>query len=124
MRQANAKSITRNRRRYHRQQFTITVVMSLSSTISSDPEELFTYSPFGLCCRLCKLNFSNQLDERCISRHLKKHGMDNRVASVKSFFETFKAQIERAKASRDIKPFRSDDIYYVGYSSICGQVFN
>ena len=97
--------------------------MSRSSTISSDPEELFTYSPFGLCCRLCKLNFSIQLDERCISRHLKKHGMDNRVASVKSLFETFKAQIESAKASRDIKPFRSDDIYYVGYSCICGQVF-
>jgi hypothetical protein len=123
MRQAGAKSISHHRRSHHRQQSTIAVVMSMSSTISSDPEELFTYSPFGLRCQLCKPNFSIQLDERCISRHLKKHGMDNRVATVKSLFETFKSQIESAKASRDINPFRSDDIFYAGYSCICGQVF-
>jgi hypothetical protein len=36
-------------------------------------QELFTFSPFGLCCRRCKKQVPIKLDERSIRDHLKKH---------------------------------------------------
>jgi hypothetical protein len=86
-------------------------------------QELFIFSPFGLCCRQCKNNVTIQLDERCIARHLKKHGMDSRVATVRSLFLAFKSQLEFAKALGTIDSYRSDKITYIGYSCICGVVF-
>ena len=85
--------------------------------------DLFTFSPFGLCCRQCKNNSIIQRDERCISRHLKKHGMDSRVALVRSLLLAFELQLEIAKASGSIESYRSDNNTYTGYSCTCGMVF-
>jgi hypothetical protein len=49
-------------------------------------------------------------------RHLKKHGMDSRVATVSSLFDTFQTQLDLAKASESIEPYRSDKYTYTGYS--------
>ena len=84
--------------------------------------DLFTFSPFGLGCRRCKKNCTIQLDKRCISRHLKRHGMNSTVATVCCLLDTFKTFIETAKASGTIEPYRSDKNVYLGYSCICGQV--
>jgi hypothetical protein len=78
--------------------------------------DLFTFSPFGLCCRQCKNNSIIQRDERCISRHLKKHGMDSRVALVRSLLLAFDLQLKIAKASGSIESYRSDKNTYTGYS--------
>ena len=87
-------------------------------------QELFTFSPFGLSCQQCTSNFTIQLDKRCISRHLKKHGIDNRVTTVSSLFDMFKAQLDIAMESGIIEPYRSNNHTYVGYSCICGQTFH
>jgi hypothetical protein len=103
---------------------------TLEETISSqvDPilpiQELFTFSPFGLGCRQCKDSVTIQIDERCISRHLKKHGMDSRIATVTTLLNMFKAEIENVKASGTIEPYRIDNTVYEGYSCICGQSFH
>jgi hypothetical protein len=100
-------------------------VLTASVPTSVDPLllELFIFSPFGLCCRRCKNNFTIQLDKRCISRHLKKHGLDSRAATVFSLLNTFKTQLQTAKAAGTIDPYRMDQNCYMGYSCICGQVF-
>jgi len=85
--------------------------------------ELFTFSPFGLCCQQCNTGATIQLDERSIQIHLKKHDMDCRVATVRSLFDTFQTKLDRVKALGTIEPYRSDNQTYVGYSCICGQVF-
>ena len=87
-------------------------------------QELFTFSPFGLGCRQCTNTLTIQLDKRCIARHLKKHGMDSRVATVSSLFDTFQTQLDLAKASESIEPYRSDKYTYMGYSCMCGQNFH
>ena len=84
---------------------------------------LFIFSPFGLGCRQCKNNATIQIDERSIQIHLKKHGMDNRLATVRSVFEGYKALIDNAKASQTIEPYRSDNNTFVGFSCVCGPSF-
>jgi hypothetical protein len=85
--------------------------------------ELFTYSPFGLCCRQCEKGLPIQLDERCIRRHLKTHGMDSRVATVSSLFKEYKSQLEIVKAAGTIEPYRSDTKIYSGFLCACSQSF-
>jgi hypothetical protein len=87
------------------------------------PEELFTFSPFGLGCRQCTKCASIQLDERSLQIHLKKHCMDSRVVTVRSIFERFKLRIDNAKESGTIEPFQSDTEIYIGCSCICGRSF-
>jgi len=87
-------------------------------------QELFTFSPFGLGCRQCKDCVTIQIDERCISRHLKKHGMDSRIVTVTSLLDMFKAQIKNVKTWGTIEPYRIDNMFYEGYSCICGQSFH
>ena len=79
---------------------------------------MFTFSPFGLGCRQCKNNVTILIDERCIRDHLKKHGIDSKVATVRSLFEGYIAQIESAKMLGTITPYQSDKKTYTGYS--CG----
>ena len=86
--------------------------------------ELFTFSPFGLGCRECKINASIQMEERCIRDHLKKHGMTSSIVVVRSLLDIYKAQLEFAKAAGTIDPYRVDDNTYTGYSCICGQLFH
>ena len=85
--------------------------------------ELFIFSPFGLHCRQCEKGLTIQLDERCIRRHLKTHGMDSRVATVSSLFEEYKSQLEKVKAAGTIEPYRSDTKIYSGFLCVCGQSF-
>ena len=94
-----------------------------SAALIPSIQELFTFSPFGLRCRQCSTGVTIQLDERSIQIHLKKHGMDSRVVTVRSFFDTLETKLVNVKASGIIEPYRSDDKTYVGYSCICGQVF-
>lgn len=93
----------------------------------SDPvasiRELFTFSPFGLRCRQCEKGLTIQLDERCIRRHLKTHGMDSTVATVRTILLEYKSQIDKAKASGTIEPYLSDKITFIGSSCVCGQSF-
>ena len=103
-------------------------VLQDTATDKMDPiqepiQELFIFSPFGLCCRLCKSNVIIQLNKRCISRHLKKHNLDSRVAFVRSLHLTFKAKLDFVKASGSIELYRSDKNTYIGYSCSCGKVF-
>jgi hypothetical protein len=65
-----------------------------------------------------------QLDERSISEHLKKHGMDSRLASVRSMLENFTSQCDAARVSGSIDIFRSDNKTYQGYACLCGHVFS
>jgi len=85
--------------------------------------ELFTFSPFGLHCRQCEKGLPIQLDERCIRRHLKTHGMDSRVATVHSLFKEYKSQVENVRAVGTIEPYRSDQQIYSGFLCACGQSF-
>jgi hypothetical protein len=78
--------------------------------------ELFTFSPFGLCCRQSYDCRTIEFDERCICRHLKKHGMDSRVATVRSLLDGYKRDLENAKALGSIESFRSNYKTYYGYS--------
>ena len=93
--------------------------------LTVDPiRELFTFSPFGLGCRECKINASIQMEERCIRDHLKKHGMTSSIVVVRSLLDMFRTQLEFAKASGTIEPYRIGNNTYAGYSCICGQLFH
>jgi superfamily II DNA helicase RecQ len=85
--------------------------------------ELFTFSPFGLGCRLCKNNVTIQMEERSIQLHLKKHGMDSRVSSIRSLLKGYKTLLQNAKALQTIDSFRRDFNEYIGYSCVCGLSF-
>jgi hypothetical protein len=103
-----------------RKQKAIEVTPSAASIASL--RELFTFSPFGLCCRQCNKGATIQLDKRSIQIHLKKHGLDSRVATVHSLFVTFQTQLDNVKALGTIEPYCSDNKAYIGYSCICGHV--
>ena len=92
-------------------------------TLTTDPKDLFSFSPFGLCCRLCKSNVAILLDERCVRDHVKKHCMDSRMATIRSLVHKFKTQLEIAIVAGTIEPYRADNNIFTGYSCICGQVF-
>jgi hypothetical protein len=85
--------------------------------------ELFTVSPFGLGCRRCKNSATIQLDERCILRHLNKHGVRSSMATVRLLLDDFKTQIEKSKHLQTIEQYRVDHNVYMGFSCTCGQVF-
>lgn len=88
--------------------------------------ELFTFSPFGLCCRQCsdKYHVQIQLDERSIRNHLKKHNMDSSISTVRSILDGFTKRVIIAKESLTMEPYRSDQKTYMGYSCSCGPVFS
>ena len=67
--------------------------------------ELFNFSPFGLGCRRCKKSVTIQLDERSIQIHLKKHGMDSRIATIRSLVDKFKTDLEIAIVAATIEPY-------------------
>ena len=84
---------------------------------------IFSFSPFGLGCRLCPKEVSIQMNEKCIRDHVKKHGMDSRVLSIRSLFETYRTQLEAVRAVGSMEAYRMDKIAYKGFSCLCGQVF-
>ena len=100
---------------------------SLNLSTAVDPhasiQELFIFSPFGLCCQQCNNSATIQLDERCISLHMKKHGQDSRIGTARSLLEGYKVKLENAKALGTIDQYRSDNNTYRGYSCICGNSF-
>ena len=110
--------------------WTPTPVLSASLHLSTvvDPlasiRELFTFSPFGLCCQLCIKHVTIQLDARSIGDHLRKHGQDCRVATVRSLLEGYKVEFDNAKALGTIDPYRINNNTYMGHSCIsCGNSF-
>jgi hypothetical protein len=56
-----------------------------------------------------------------ISRHLKKHGMDNKLSVIRSIMEEHKKRILVVKASGTIQAYRLDSELYKGFSCVCGQ---
>ena len=104
---------------------TLSAALNLSAVVDpfASMRELFTFSPFGLCCKQCIKSVTIQLDERCIRLHLKKHGQEFRVATVRSLLEGYKAELDNAKASGTIDPYRCDNNTYMGYSCMCGNSF-
>jgi hypothetical protein len=105
---------------------TATPLLSPPVPIPADDQlshNLFTFSPFGLGCRQCKNKSTIQLDERCISRHLKKHGMDSKVSIVRSIIDEYEKRITVVKASGTIRPYRLDNDSYKGFSCVCGHNF-
>jgi hypothetical protein len=92
--------------------------------VKSATQSIFVFSPFGLCCKVCKKKVKIQLDKQSISEHLKKHGMDSRLASVRSMLENFTSQCDAARVSGSIDIFRSDNKTYQGYACLCGHVFS
>jgi hypothetical protein len=85
--------------------------------------DMFIFSQFGLRCGKCNKGAMILFDERSIRIHLKKHGMNDRVATVRSFFNLLKIHVDSAKALGTIEPYQSDRETYIGYLCICGQVF-
>jgi hypothetical protein len=79
-------------------------------------QEVVTFSPFGLGCRQCIRSASIQSGERSIQIHLKKHGMDSRLSTVRSLLEEYKKELLNAKALGSIESFRSNYKTYYGYS--------
>jgi hypothetical protein len=107
----------------------VSVSVSAHNTEMDPPaplRELFTFSPFGLCCRQCgeQHHAKIKLEERSIRDHLKKHHMDSRMTTVRTFvgMDLLK-QVQIAKESCSIEPYRSDQKTYSGYSCNCGPVF-
>jgi hypothetical protein len=86
--------------------------------------ELFTFSPFGLCCRSCNKGATIQLDERSINNHLKKHGIHVTISKVRCILEDYTKEVSKAKVSGSIELYRRDKKTYVGYLCICGQAFS
>jgi len=86
-------------------------------------QELFTFSPFGLSCRQCAKQVQIKLDERSIRDHLKKHCIDSRISTVRSILFEFTKQVDLAKATGTIAPYRQDGITYIGYACVCGHSF-
>jgi hypothetical protein len=86
-------------------------------------QDIFIFSPFGLCCSRCKHKIAIKLEKRSIRDHLKKHGMDSKVEKVQFLFHTFKAKLHVAESLGTIQPYRNDEKSYRGYSCMCGQVF-
>ena len=74
--------------------------------------ELFSFSPFGLCCRECGSKAKITFDERCILRHLKKHSLNISVAIVRCYVKESCSEIKLARTSGSIQPYRSDDKTY------------
>ena len=69
--------------------------------------DLFSFSPFGLCCRECGSEQATiTFDERCILRHLRKHKLNIPVAVVRHYLEESTKQVELARASRSIESYR------------------
>jgi hypothetical protein len=87
-------------------------------------KELFVFSPFGLCCRQCKVNASIQMDNRSIAIHLKKHSLDSTIVTVRSILDHYRMELQNAKAAGVINPFRMDQKTYAGFQCICGQIFS
>jgi hypothetical protein len=85
--------------------------------------ELFVFSPFGLCCRQCKTNASIKMEERAIVEHVRKHGMDSRVSTIRTLLAGYKAKLVHAKAFETIDLYRSDEKLYNGFSCYCGKNF-
>jgi len=85
--------------------------------------ELFTFSPFGLCCRQCEKQVQIKFDERSIRDHLKKHCMDSRMSRVRSILFGFNEQVNIARATGKIDLYRIDDKTYIGFLCLCGQSF-
>ena len=123
------RRITFKHRQSYKQQ-SITLVTMVTSTpqekeLDFGPiREMFTFSPFGLGCQECKINVPIRMDERCLRDHLKKHGMRSGITLVRSVHDMFKAQLDVAKASGTIEPYRIDKKTYSGYSCTCGQHFH
>ena len=84
-----------------------------SAALITSIQDVFTFSPFGLCCQLCNTGAKIQLDERSIQIHLKRHDMDSRVATVRSLFDTFQTQLDSVKALGTIEPYRTDNKTYI-----------
>jgi hypothetical protein len=97
--------------------------MLASKRKKDESQALFTFSPFGLSCRRCENNVSIQIDARSIQIHLKKHGLDSRAFLVRTLVDGFMSQVLNAKASGSIEPYKSDSNTYMGFSCICGRVF-
>ena len=85
--------------------------------------DLFTFSPFGLCCCQCEKRVQIKLDKRSIRNHLKKHCMDSRMSTVRSILLRFTEQVNIAKTAGTIDLFRHDNKTYIGYLCLCGQSF-
>jgi hypothetical protein len=79
--------------------------------------------PSDVRCQQCIKCVTIQLDARCIRDHLKKHGQDSRVSTVRFLLEGFKAELANAKASGTIDPYRVDKNTYMGHSCMCGNSF-
>jgi hypothetical protein len=90
----------------------------------SSIKELFIFSPFGLCCRQCKVNASIQMDSRSIAIHLKKHSMDSTIVTVRSILDHYQTELQNAKTAGSIDPFRMDQKTYAGFQCNCGQIFS
>jgi hypothetical protein len=85
-----------------------------SSFSDQQIQHFFTWSPFGVGCRLSTNKVTIQLDERCIGRYLKKHGMDCRVSTIRLLLAKLATKVGEAMASGTIEPFRHDSIVIKG----------
>jgi hypothetical protein len=97
------------------------------SSVVDDPllsiRDLFTFSPFGLCCQECNPSVKIDFDEKYIRRHLRKHCMDSSVGTVRSLYAEYTTKIDKAKALGTLEPYRSSNNTNVGFSCICGSSF-
>ena len=85
--------------------------------------ELFTFSPFGLCCRQCEKPVQINLEERSIRDHLRMHHVNSTSTLVHSLMEAFTKQVILAQSLRSIELYRQDDTTYKGYACACKRFF-
>lgn len=63
------------------------------------------------------------MDQRSVQIHLKKHGLDSKMSTVRRMVNSFNETVELARLSGSIDPYRHDNQSYVGFSCWCGQFF-
>jgi hypothetical protein len=93
------------------------------SDVHTSAEELFIFSPFGLCCRKCNKKVHIQLEERPIRQHLAKHKMDSRLATVRSILKEYSRQCDIIRASGNIDNFCVSKETFLGSACLCGSIF-
>ena len=91
-------------------------------------DNMFTFSPFGLCCRRpeCRIKPQIEATERSIQIHLKKHAKstdDYRLPIVLKFLGSFHQEVEKARASGNIDEYRQNNVEYKCFTCICGRTF-
>ena len=63
------------------------------------------------------------MEERAIVEHVRKHGLDSKVSTIRTLLAGYEAKLVHAKAFETIDLYRIDEKLYIGFSCYCGKNF-